>query len=149
MLANSVAILSDGGFVATKFFDPTVPNAFNDIFQGKITGNVYEWHPGGRVSAIPGTDLSGANGIAVSLDDKWVYVATTGTLEIIRFDRTEVPVKLKKVKIEGIVKSRIRYSVHASTSSARTEYQKVKPFTLSMSKGECNFLRSRQDWHHA
>lgn len=109
MLANSVAILSDGGFVATKFFDPTVPNAFNDIFQGKITGNVYEWHPGGRVSAIPGTDLSGANGIAVSLDDKWVYVATTGTLEIIRFDRTEVPVKLKKVKI-NISPDNIRWS---------------------------------------
>jgi len=99
MLANSVAILSDGGFVATKFFDPTAPNAFNDIFQGKITGGVYEWHPGGNVKAIHGTELSGANGIAVSPDNKCVYVATSGTREIVRYDRTEAPVTLEKVQI--------------------------------------------------
>lgn len=99
MLANSVAILSDGGFVATKFFDPTLPNAFNDIFQGKKTGGVYEWHPGGKVSAIPGTDLSGANGIEISPDNKYVYVTATGTREIVRYDRTEKIVNLKKVQI--------------------------------------------------
>ena len=98
-LANSVAILQDGGFVTTKFFDPTAPNSFNDIFQGKITGGVYEWHPGGKVNAIPGTELSGANGIAVSPDNKWVYLAASGTREIARYDRTEAPVTLKKVQI--------------------------------------------------
>jgi len=99
MLANSVAILSDGGFVATKFFDPTVPNPFNDISQGKTTGGVYEWHPGGKVNAIDGTQLSGANGIAVSTDNKWVYVAASGTREIVRYDRTKNPVTLEKVQI--------------------------------------------------
>jgi len=99
MLANSVAILSDGGFVTTKFFDPTVPNAFDDIFQGKNTGGVYEWHPGGNINAIQGTELSGANGIAVSPDNKWVYVAASGTREIVRFDRTEKPVTVEKVQI--------------------------------------------------
>lgn len=99
MFANSVAILSDGGFIATKFFDPTVPNAFNKIFQGKITGGVYEWHPGGNVNAIQGTALSGANGIEVSTDNKWVYAAATGTREIIRFNRTESPITLERVKI--------------------------------------------------
>ncbi|MFC1495031.1 SMP-30/gluconolactonase/LRE family protein [Thermodesulfobacteriota bacterium] len=108
MLANSVAILSDGGFVTTKFFDPTPPNSFNDIFQGKITGGVYEWHPGGSVNAIPGTDISGANGIAVSPDDKWVYASATGTREIIRYNRTENPVKLKKVQI-SIMPDNIRW----------------------------------------
>ena len=97
MLANSVAILSDGGFVTTKFFDPSTPNPFNDIFQGKNTGGVYEWHPGGKVKLIEGTDFSGANGIAISPDNKWVYVTTTGTREIIRFKRTERPFKLEKV----------------------------------------------------
>ena len=99
VFANSVAILADGGFVATSFFDPTVPGAFNDIFQGKITGSIYEWHPGGEVQAIPGTELSGANGIAVTPDDKWVYAAATGTREIIRFDRTKNPVALKRIHV--------------------------------------------------
>ena len=98
ILANSVAILSDGGFVTTKFFDPTVPDSFNIIFQGKNTGGVYEWHPGSKVKAIDGTGLSGANGIEVSPDNKWVYVATTGTREIVRFNRTKSPVTLERVQ---------------------------------------------------
>jgi hypothetical protein len=99
MLANSVAILSDGGFVTTKFFDPTVPNPFDDISPGKITGGVYEWHPGGNVKAIRGTELSAANGIAVSTDNKCVYVAASGTREIVRYDRTVTPVTVEKVQV--------------------------------------------------
>jgi hypothetical protein len=100
IMANSVAILSDGGFVTTKFHDPTVPNSMMSIMQGELTGGVHEWHPGGSVKAIPGTELSGANGIAVSPDDKYVYVAAFGSREIARFDRTKSPVKLEKVKID-------------------------------------------------
>ncbi len=100
IMANSVAILSDGGFVTTKFHDPTIPNSMMGIMQGKHTGGVHEWHPGEKVKAIPGTELSGANGIAVSPDDKYVYVAAFGSREIVRFDRTKSPVKLKKVKID-------------------------------------------------
>jgi hypothetical protein len=100
IMANSVAILSDGGFVTTKFHDPTVPNSMMSIMQGKLTGGVHEWHPGGSVKTIPGTELSGANGIAVSPDDKYVYVAAFGSREIARFDRTKSPVTLEKVKID-------------------------------------------------
>jgi len=100
IMANSVAILSDGGFVTTKFHDPTIPNSMMGIMQGKLTGGVHEWHPGGSVKAIPGTELSGANGIALSPDDKYVYVAAFGSREIVRFDRTKSPVKLEKVKID-------------------------------------------------
>jgi hypothetical protein len=100
IMANSVAILSDGGFVTTKFHDPTIPNSMMGIVQGKLTGGVHEWHPGGSVKAIPGTELSGANGIAVSPDDKYVYVAAFGSHEIVRFDRTKNPVTLEKFKID-------------------------------------------------
>jgi hypothetical protein len=100
IMANSVAILSDGGFVTTKFHDPTVPNSMMGIMQGKLTGGVHEWHPGGSVKAIPGTELSGANGIALSPDDKYVYVAAFGSREIVRFDCTKSPVTLEKVKID-------------------------------------------------
>jgi hypothetical protein len=99
MMANSVAILADGGFVTTKFFDPTVPNPLDLLSQGIITGGVYEWHPGGNVNFINGTELSCPNGIAISPDNKWVYVAASGTREIVRFDRTQDPVILEKVPI--------------------------------------------------
>ena len=97
--ANSVAILSDGGFVTTKFMDPAVPNAFGDIMQGKISGSVYEWHPGAEVKEIPGTAMSGANGILVSADDRWMYVNAFGTREVIRFDRTAKTLTGKSVKV--------------------------------------------------
>lgn len=99
MYANSVAILNDGGFAVTKFYDPNMPDPIKEIFNARITGSVYEWHPGEEVKDIKGTALSGPNGIAISPDDKWVYVAATGTREIIRYNRTETPVTLKKVQI--------------------------------------------------
>jgi hypothetical protein len=108
IMANSVAILSDGGFVTTKFHDPTVPNSMMSITQGKLTGGVYEWHPGKNVKAISGSEFSGANGIAVSPDDKWVYVAAFGSREIARFDRTKNPVTVEKVKI-GIMPDNIHW----------------------------------------
>jgi hypothetical protein len=121
MLANSVAILSDGGFVTTKFFDPTLPNPFNAFSQGRITGGVYEWHPGGNVNAIQGTELSGANGIEVSSDNKWVYVAASGTREIIRFNRTENPVTAEKVQI-SIVPDNIRWGDDGMLYTAGSNY---------------------------
>jgi hypothetical protein len=121
MLANSVAILSDGGFVTTKFFDPTAPNPFDAFSQGRITGGVYEWHPGGNVNAIHGTELSGANGIAVSPDDKWVYVAASGTREIIRYDRTATPVKVDKVQV-SIMPDNIRWGDDGMLYTAGNNY---------------------------
>jgi predicted AAA+ superfamily ATPase len=43
---------------------------------------------------------------------------------------------------QHITMPNIRYSIHASTGSARTEYQGVTPFTLSLSKGENDFYES-------
>jgi len=108
IMANSVAILPDGGFLTTKYFDPTVPNSIRELVQGKITGGVYEWHPGDDVKAIHGTELSGANGITLSPDYKWVYVTAFGTREIARFNRTKSPITMEKVKI-GIMPDNIRW----------------------------------------
>jgi hypothetical protein len=97
--SNSVAILDDGGFVTTKMMDPTAPNGFAGILAGEISGNVYEWHPGGDVVAVPGTELSGANGIELSPDQRWMYVAAIGSREVVRFDRQADPVAKQSITI--------------------------------------------------
>src|SRR5690606_38611320 len=61
---NSVAILEDGGFLATQFMDPT-GSGMAGVSAGEITGHVFEWHPGGEVEVIPGSESSGPNGLAV------------------------------------------------------------------------------------
>jgi hypothetical protein len=89
--SNSVAILADGGFVTTKMVDPTLKDGFAAIIAGEISGLVYEWHPGGEVRALPGTELSGPNGIELSPDQRYMYVAALGSREIVRFDRQADP----------------------------------------------------------
>jgi len=99
MWPNSVVILSDGGFLTTKFSDPTKPGDFDKIMRGKITGSVYEWHPGGKLTKIPGTALSGPNGIALSPNERYMYVDVSGTHKVVRYDRTTRPITGKSVDI--------------------------------------------------
>jgi hypothetical protein len=99
--SNSVAILPDGGFVVTKFMDPTVPNAFAGIMEGKVTGVVYEWHPGdAAVKPIPGTELSGPNGIEVSKDGKTMYLAIMGAQEVAKYSLGDHFMKEASVKVD-------------------------------------------------
>jgi SMP-30/Gluconolactonase/LRE-like region len=82
---NSVAALPKGGaFVVTKFLDTRDKEAFQHIMAGQINGVVYLWAPGKGYSEVPGTQLSGDNGILVSQDGKWLYVNAWGSHEIYR-----------------------------------------------------------------
>jgi hypothetical protein len=81
---NSIAALTKGAFAVTKFLDPTDKQAFQHIMAGDINGVVYLWTPGKGFSEVPGTRLSGDNGIAASPDGKWLYVNAYGSREIYR-----------------------------------------------------------------
>jgi hypothetical protein len=89
VMANSVTQLPDGGFVATKFLDRRQPQAqaFGAVQRGEPNGALYEWHPGGKVQAIAGTEMSGPNGIETSPDGRTLYVAAFGSNELVRFER--------------------------------------------------------------
>jgi SMP-30/Gluconolactonase/LRE-like region len=94
---NSVARLADGGFVTTRMRDQD--------FQGGggaplgNTGFLIEWHPGGRPQPIPGTEMSLPNGIDVSKDERYIYVAAIGSQEIVRFDRRTTPMTKRAVSL--------------------------------------------------
>jgi hypothetical protein len=107
--SNSVAILGDGGFVTTKMMDPTDPEGFPGILGGKISGHVYEWHPGGKVEAVPGTEMSGPNGIAITPDDAQMFVAGIGSREVVRFDRGTTPLR-KQVVVLDIRPDNLRWA---------------------------------------
>ena len=82
---NAVAALPrGGGFVVTKFMDTRDKQGFQHIMAGAVTGVVYRWTPGKGFSEVPGTRLSGDNGVAVSRDGKWVFVNAYGSNEIYR-----------------------------------------------------------------
>lgn len=84
---NSLDSLPDGGFVATQFYVPS-KGGIGAVFAREITGGLLEWHPGGPVTRIAGTELSGANGILLADGGRVMYVAAWGTRELVRFERT-------------------------------------------------------------
>lgn len=86
---NAVIRLRDGGFVATRMRDQSVSNA--DVQPGDITGHLVEWRPGGSPEALAGTEMSLPNGIELSRDERFLYVAASGTNEVVRFDRSQTP----------------------------------------------------------
>ncbi len=81
---NSIVHLSKGSFAVTKFLDTRDKQAFQHVMSGAINGVVYSWTPGKGFSEVPGTELSGDNGIVASPDGKWLYVNAYGTREVYR-----------------------------------------------------------------
>lgn len=105
---NSLVILNDGGFRATQFMDPT-GSGMAGVIAREITGHVFEWHPGGDVTVIAGTELSGPNGIAMSEDERYLYVAAFGTQEIVRFDLEASPLVKDSIAV-GVAPDNVRWS---------------------------------------
>jgi hypothetical protein len=94
---NSVARLADGGFVATNMRD--VKFTRTEGVSPGITGHLVEWHPGGQLRALPGTEMSLPNGIDVSKDERYIFVAANGMSEVIRFDRRTTPMAKRAVSL--------------------------------------------------
>jgi len=81
---NSVAPFADGRVAYTDFLH--APGTFRDMLAGKVTGAAYVWAPGKGAVKVEGSDLAGPNGIEVTPDGRWLFVAVTGTNEVLRFD---------------------------------------------------------------
>lgn len=81
---NSIVHLPKGAFAVTKFLDTRDKQAFQHVMSGAVNGVVYLWTPGKGFSEVPGTELSGDNGIVASRDGKWLYVNAYGTREVYR-----------------------------------------------------------------
>lgn len=113
---NSLVILNDGGFLATQFMDPT-GSGMAGVIAKEVTGHVFEWHPGGEVTVIAGTELSGPNGIAMSDDERYIYVAAFGTQEIVRFDLSMTPVAKQGVPV-GVAPDNVRWSADGTLYTA-------------------------------
>ena len=105
--ANSVAILPDAGFYATQFFE--AGSTIEPVLAGEITGHVFEWHPGGEVMVVEGTELSGANGIAVGDSPEDLWVAAFGSSEVVRFDLSSQPPSRQSVAVAGITPDNLRW----------------------------------------
>lgn len=70
---NAIAHVPQGGFVMTSMFDPRDADFIGKFSRAETTGGIWRWTEAGW-SRI-GPDLSGANGIAVSANGRWIFVS--------------------------------------------------------------------------
>ena len=106
IMHNSVAILDDGGFVTTQFM--VWAEGLASAVTGEAKGSVVEWHPGGVPETVLGTELSAPNGIAISDDQRYMFVAALGAREIVRFDLFQEPIT-KATVATGSIPDNVRW----------------------------------------
>jgi hypothetical protein len=116
---NSVARLADGGFVATRMRDANFTRT-EGVPPG-ITGHLVEWHPGGQVQRLAGTEMSLPNGIDVSKDERYIFVAANGTHEVVRFDRRTTPIGKRAVSLP-ISPDNVHWDTNGKLLSAGPNY---------------------------
>jgi len=83
---NGVAPLPDGGFVATKYYDTTKGDAVQQLMAVRPTGGAYRWSPGKGFTQLRDSTLPGLNGVEVSADGRWIFVAGWSQDRILRYD---------------------------------------------------------------
>lgn len=95
MALNSVALLRNGGFVASQMFDRTAPALFGlstSLLKAELgfdSGHVFEWLPTQPHLFRTLVDSSGPfpNGVALSADEATVFLALSSGHELRRLDR--------------------------------------------------------------
>jgi hypothetical protein len=111
--ANSVAPMPDGGFVTSLFYHPS-QGGIDAVFAGRVTGGILRWSPGGKVTELPGTQVSGANGIAVSQGGRVIHLAAWGTRELMRFEWNGAKLASRGVPL-GFAGDNLRWSDDGKT----------------------------------
>jgi hypothetical protein len=100
---NAVVALPDGGFAATNF-DPRQPPGGRGGFSTALTagernGEVWEWHPPSGWAKVPGSEAAGANGIEISPDGRWYYIAEWGNRSFMRLSRGRTPPERQEIAL--------------------------------------------------
>jgi len=116
---NAVVALPDGGFAATNF-DPRppvgtpAPGVSAKLLSGDRNGEVWEWHPKTAWTKVPGSEASGANGLELSADGQWYYVAEWGNRAFMRLSRGKTPVDRREIPV-GFRVDNLRWSADGKT----------------------------------
>jgi len=139
---NEVLPLPDGGFIGTDFLARGDANARAKMSAGEVNGALWEWHSGKGWAKIPGSEASGANGLELSKDGKWLYVAAWGNNKFFRMSLGQTPVKRDEIPL-GFRPDNVRWAPdgklfvtgQGGTGQAQTtNIVKIDPDTLKVTE---------------
>ena len=91
---NGVVALPDGGFVATS----------------PRTGDVWEWQSVSGWTRVPGSEDTAPNGLEISADGQWLYIAGWAEEKLTRLSRGQTPIQ-KEVLDLGFRPDNLRMSL--------------------------------------
>jgi hypothetical protein len=138
---NSVRGLPDGGFFATNFLARGIDTAGRDkMMAGEKNGELWEWHTASGWKKVPGSEAAGANGLEISPDGKWFYVAAWGTQSFFRLSLGQTPPKRDEVPL-GFRVDNIRWAADGTLLAAgqggtptapTSNIVKINPQTLAV-----------------
>jgi hypothetical protein len=117
---NSVVPLPEGGFATTNFLPRVPAGGRATLPTGQRNGELWEWHTGAGWKKVPGSEASGANGIEISKDGKWFYMAGWGSQTFIRFSRGQTPPKRDDIPV-GFRLDNLRWAPDGSLIGAGQE----------------------------
>jgi hypothetical protein len=140
---NEVVALPDGGFVATDFMARGIDaGARGRTMAGENNGGLWEWHTGTGWKMIPDSMASAPNGLEISKDGKWFYVAAWGSQSFFRLSRGGTPVKRDSVPL-GFRADNVRWAPDGSllitgqggaAPMQTTNMVKIDPNTLKVTE---------------
>jgi hypothetical protein len=138
---NSVRWLADGGFVASNFLARGIDaDARAKMLAGEKNGELWEWHTATGWNKIAGSEAAGANGLEISQDGRWFYVAAWGSQSFFRLSRGQTPPKRDEVPL-GFRVDNIRWAADGSLLAAgqggppdapTSNIVKINPETLAV-----------------
>lgn len=125
---NSVTALPDGGFAATNFSRPH--------------GEVWEWSSSDGWQKVPGSDMSGPNGLLVSEDGRWLFIGghTDGT--VVRLSRGASRVSRDEVSL-GFQVDNLRWAPDGSILAAGQGSTGESDLFACLGDGKCEGMSSR------
>ncbi len=145
---NEVAALPDGGFVATDFLARGVSaEGRGKMLAGEPNGALWEWHTGKGWTKVPGSETAGANGLELSKDGKWFYVAAWGSQSFVRLSRGQTPVKKDVVPL-GFRVDNIRWAPDGSIFAAGQGGTAPSQQTSNVVKIDPNTLKVQEIIRH-
>jgi len=133
---NSVRGLPDGGFIASNFLPRGVPPAATQrMMAGEKNGELWEWHAASGWKKVPGSEAAGANGLEISNDGKWFYVAAWGSQSFFRLSRNGTAPSRDEIRL-GFRVDNIRFAQDGSLLAAgqadgASVVVKVNPDTMA------------------
>lgn len=86
-LANAVVPLRDGSLIVSSFHDPGDTDAWRRMARREPTGSLWQWRAGAGFRRIAAGPISGANGLAVSGDERYLYVSAWSERRLLILDR--------------------------------------------------------------